>query len=283
MVFDPILYIPESLDKLYAKLASLGPDWIFRGVSDARWSLDSSLERLLRGSNRIPHTEQSLLERFQAEAGNYLSSGYIPHENARLEWLAIMQHFGAPTRLLDWTKSPYSALFFASELARKIAPPTCAVWAVRLPHVIRDATEAVLAHVPEERPTPSIANIMNGRTYEKYLVHSGDICAVFPYMPPRLHGRLVSQQGLFLFATNLSQMDPKGAAVPFEMNLTHNSSAHIHKSLTKILIPGKWQSEILRQLMRMNITRSSLFPGLDGFATSLTTLIRAYGDDIPWP
>ena len=51
-----------------------------------------------------------------------------PAENEKVEWLALMQHYGAPTRLLDWTNSAYVALHFA--LNNRKSTEDCAVWAI---------------------------------------------------------------------------------------------------------------------------------------------------------
>src|SRR5215475_5389602 len=91
--------------------------WIFRGQADADWELKSSLYRtfeftetiteLGRGNRkkiaRARH-EKLALERFINSA--HLFFDYQPPEDQALEWLAIMQHYGAPTRLIDFTFSP---------------------------------------------------------------------------------------------------------------------------------------------------------------------------------
>src|SRR5688572_25659565 len=82
-------------------------NWIFRGQSDAKWGLASTLERV-RKTRGIPrrdllHTEGGLIRRFKRQYHHYSSDP--PNEWDYLEWLALMQHHGAPTRLLDWTYS----------------------------------------------------------------------------------------------------------------------------------------------------------------------------------
>jgi hypothetical protein len=79
----------------------------FRGMADAAWPLATSLTRLGGDFGRL---ERHLIRNFRKYA--YLESG----DNASL-WnlLALAQHHGLPTRLLDWTYSPYVALHFVTD------------------------------------------------------------------------------------------------------------------------------------------------------------------------
>ena len=102
--------------------------WAFRGQSDAAWPLETTLERV-RVSRGIPRREVAqieggLIRRFKRQY--HLHSADPPREDDYVEWLALMQHHGAPTRLLDWTYSFFVAVFFAVEGGRTPA----AVWAL---------------------------------------------------------------------------------------------------------------------------------------------------------
>ena len=59
--------------------------------------------------------EERILRIFKRKAHHFLSAGPLPDDD--FEWLALMQHHGAPTRLLDFTWSPYVAAFFALQRA----------------------------------------------------------------------------------------------------------------------------------------------------------------------
>jgi hypothetical protein len=104
--------------------------WAFRGHSDATWSLESSLYRNAQrygyGNNMLQNRENVMLISFQRRAHHYITDP--PKFSERLDWLALMQHHGAPTRLLDFTHSFYVASFFATETA----VGDYAIWCINL-------------------------------------------------------------------------------------------------------------------------------------------------------
>ena len=85
---------------------------IFRGVSDTEHELITGIGRLkfAKESDR-PTYEQEVLKEFKRRSLPHLKS--IPGSD--LEWLQLAQHYGIPTRLLDWTHNPLVALYFAAE------------------------------------------------------------------------------------------------------------------------------------------------------------------------
>lgn len=83
--------------------------WIFRGHSDARYTLTPSAGRGGHTSRTTGKYEQSLFQSFKREAGAYLD----PLPATDWEWLSAAQHHGLPTRLLDWSHNPLAALYFA--------------------------------------------------------------------------------------------------------------------------------------------------------------------------
>jgi hypothetical protein len=90
--------------------------YIFRGQSDANWALTDSLSRLLHALSPVSDprlAEQLAYKKFLGEAHLFLDPSTLPAEKSLLAWWALMQHFGCPTRLMDWTASPYVATYFA--------------------------------------------------------------------------------------------------------------------------------------------------------------------------
>jgi len=245
--------------------------WCFRGLSCTEYELETSLERAAE-EFQVPYSERreiekKLIREFKRRLHHYTST--IPIQEDTLEWLALMQHFGAPTRLLDWTYSFFVAAYFAMEKAK--SGVDCAIWAIDTSEIIY---EDKLLEKLEYKKSELIAEFNSSYQHQiiddrrsflqnklvdhlleapKKLVH-----AVNPY---RLNERLTIQQGLFLFPGDLgcSFMDNYNETISSKPDLIKfeiNASLEIRKSF-------------LKNLHRMNISRATLFPGLVGYANSM--------------
>lgn len=239
--------------------------WVFRGQRDAAWGLTTSLHRAIADFGILPEnaekTEVGLFCRFRRQAHHYLGV-LTPNDDQVIEWLSLMQHFGAPTRLQDWTYSLFVAAFFALETA---GGPS-AVWAVR--------RELLLSAMERKLPGPFVSGLLrdgyedNGNSFIEFFARDPAIPLVCPVNPYRLNERLAIQQGLFLVAGDITQS--------FEENLNASiSDADSGGCITKLILPGTlaFRSEALGKLHGMNVNAATLFPGLDGFARSLRTML----------
>ena len=252
--------------------------WCFRGQANASWGLQTTLEREGKRHECPPEfyaeREWRILDEFRRRS--HLHGDSQPAGLNNIEWLALIQHHGGPTRLLDFTYSFYVACFFALESAVDDA----AVWAVNLSELRR-------AFVRRD----GLQEIQHPVVFSKWalmqcidaLERGSADRAVVLVEPYQMSERLAAQQGLFLFPLNI--------ALPFEKNLAailelppgcfaETSTRDyddgddlpfetiFHKVL-KIVLPREIRKHAMKDLRQMNITSASLFPGLDGFARSL--------------
>ena len=270
--------VVEGWPRLLEELDDFDAHWLFRGQGNAEWDLKSSLERATLTYQSRSAAEYTLLHEFKRRAHNYLAQQQLPSENETAEWLALMQHFGAPTRLLDVTRSPFVATYFAVE---DVADgDDCALWALsRLP-CLRGAGEFLIGEdenggQPASREfhkqaatgmKPDEALETTALLQAALLVdmwREAHVAVVLPFVPERLSERLSVQQGEFLLSHDVDR--------PFMESLSNLGD--LGEGLRKYVIKGRLRGRILEQLRRMNITRAQLFPGLEGFAQSFRQLL----------
>src|ERR1035437_9848006 len=121
MPTNPTIYKQYRLESWddFLKIITGSPysNWAFRGHRKEDWPLASALSRYFRNFHidrrAWPQQEGRILRIFKRKAHQFLEKP--PDLDDDFQWLALMQHHGAPTRLLDFTWSPYVAAFFALE------------------------------------------------------------------------------------------------------------------------------------------------------------------------
>lgn len=228
--------------------------WAFRGQADAQWVLNNAIERT-EFIHFYKGIEIDFVAEFQRGARNYLSKDETPGH--LIEWLALMQHHGAPTRLLDLTRSPFIAAYFAFEFCWIQQDQNVAVWAVNIEHLKNKAVPILSEEFGDA--LKQSRNLINEELFEK-IFRRNNRRLVFPVEPFRMNRRYSLQQSVFI-STGISD-------VPL-MEQMEFLGDDIGRAVVKIEIPSIYKKDALRELLQMNLHRASLFPDLDGYAASL--------------
>jgi hypothetical protein len=228
-------------------------NYAFRGRADAAEDLRSSLIRLGGDARSV---EGYLLRNFR----KYARRGDVPTDSL-WNWLALGQHHGLPTRLLDWTYSPFVALHFATWNLERYDRDGI-VWCldyVRTHELLPDRLADVLEREGANVFTPELlADAAPGLRELEGL--AGEPFCLF-LEPPSLDDRIVNQYALFsLLSSPTSTLEDWLEARP--------------ELCRRIVIPAGLKWEMRDKLDQANITERVLFPGLDGLSAWLKRYYR---------
>ena len=231
-------------------------DWIFRGQSDAKWPLDTSFFRFCAHITKLRYGTQPLtgsakltwyrtLRELEHRAFIQYSQQIRPHPGITasldmLTSLADIQHYGCPTRLLDFTWLPYVGLFFALERGDS----DFALYAVR-------ASEPLPLNKSEEIDPQMFWGEKGAETPSVYL-----------FTPPYGNDRIQKQKGTFLI--------PSTTVMSFEA--VAQSTGLI---IQKFVIPARLRQECIAMLARMGIEPAAVYPETEGRVRSLAWDIQA--------
>jgi hypothetical protein len=236
----------------FMELTSKLDGWAFRGQQKATWRLESSLSRYMRDyvqdRSQWRAREERAIRVFRRKAHNFLAHPDLLKDDLRC--LALMQHHGAPTRLLDFTKSPFAAAFFALERATEDA----AVYALNTPALWNNRA------LPKANPslTRDVIDPRVQDNFERYFFSNANEIIWFGE-PTEMDDRLIAQSGTFVVPGVIDK--------PLH-DILDGYESH-EELLHKIVLPSRIRVDAMKWLYRMNITNASLFPGLDGLARSI--------------
>ncbi len=248
--------------------------WLYRGHRHFDWPLETSLERYCKrqdvGSTDIPRLERLIVREFRRAYHEFGTQS--PADLAHMEWLALMQHHGAPTRILDFTYSLYVAAYFALENASGDA----AVWAINLRWAIAQSSAAAVSarKTGSERIGRRWHSSQDEGIFESLFVSPPFVRMACPLNPFLLNDRLRSQLGAFLV--------PGDVTCSFVSNLEALPGHDRSENVYRLKLVAAMKNDALRQLFLMNVTRASLFPGVDGYAQMLGIYHPLLGDPRNW-
>jgi hypothetical protein len=172
--------------------------------------------------------------------------------NTDWDWLALAQHHGLPTRLMDWTYSPYVALHFATASIEKYNMDGV-IWGLKY--------EALVEYLPEKLKNKLAEVGSNSFTTE--MLHSvyaklGDLSEnqnefVIPLEPPSLDSRIINQYALFTLMSNAKSI----------LNEWLEDKPDLY---FRVKIPHHLKWEIRDKLDQVNINERVIFPGYEGLS-----------------
>jgi FRG domain len=224
----------------------------FRGSALASYSLVPTLYRHPGhlDVDEILGLEEEVIQRFRERGAPYER---VPSSDT-WEILFLMQHFGVPTRLLDWTENPYIGLFFALTSLRPNTDEPAAVW------ILQPAAwnQAALADISYDGAILSIGN----DALDSYRPSAKP--QFMKVVPVGLYGihnspRIVAQRGVFTIFGK--------ATTPMEETFYHGDFQS--EALMKVEIPAATIPQLRESLFAIGITDSVVYPDLSGLAMEL--------------
>lgn len=257
-------------EALAEKGPSFGAAILFRGHANADWNLKPSLLRLLEDEENeaaVVVDKQSALElewsaryEFIKEAQFHTarqSDILLPQDpDKQLEWWIVMQHYGAPTRLLDWTTSPYTAAYFAVEGSAKKPGAICFFQPAFLERY-------------NNRTNPGWAYRL--RRDEWQGIPRAPLTVIPHPVATYSSARLLAQQGQFTVCNEI--LGDHGEIIAKALPDTGDTITPLFGRWT---IPHDLKPKFRLQLRDMKVTASTLFPGVDGLGRSVAERIRLH-------
>ena len=236
--------------------------YLFRGQSNADWSLLPSFTRYATTarltSEQALQLERQALTEFTRQAHLHLASNILRETSGRVGWWSLMQHYNAPTRLLDWTKSPFAAAYFA--VSEHLDQPGT-IWVIHV-RTVKDYMRSTFAQ--DDLP------LNQGEEAELHALCSPeaqDQAALYSVRRPRETDRMAAQQGYFT-------VSPQVLADHAELLHAATLNARPDPQFFRFIISPSQKMGFLRRLLAMNVTARALFPGVDGLGKTVEELVR---------
>ncbi|MBO5261936.1 MAG: FRG domain-containing protein [Clostridia bacterium] len=203
--------------------------YLFRGQSNATWGLETSFDRLY---SHVPYSqrkdiENELIAIFCTNCARHINSKYEISNLPEIEKRSMAQHYGVPTRLLDWSYSPFIAAYFAfSTVNYNKRPSHVAIWALLKEHEIWNSNQGV--------------------QIEEHIVIDNE------------HQK--KQLGCFTILNNQVKSINK------YVESCMQNGQDVEGALTQIIIPAEQFKAALHELEAMNINASTIYGGYEGCA-----------------
>jgi hypothetical protein len=218
----------------------------------------------------IHSQERNYLEDFERIAPAYYPN--LPNNENQILWLLLAQHYGLPTRLLDWTENILVALYFASLQEEEDGE----LWslqpnALNFKSGISDGILSINCFQVKNLANAAInSNPYSETNYQK----PGLNCNPVAFLPPAVNPRIISQSSAFTIHP-LSDIESNGI-----INLLDTKDDMAHQSLCRYKVPKECKNEIRENLRAIGITERFLFQDLDSLSRNINKMygIRKPGE-----
>jgi len=255
----------KSMDQLIKSLNELPNNYIYRGHSNLSWKLQSTLERVLENNyeTKGKKFEEYAIDNFKSRFHLYDKSNIKPE--TKLEWLSIMQHYGVPTRMLDFTKSPYVAIYFALEHIVKADQGSFVIYAIDFRSIMKKSLDHLTEQDKSIRVTydemlyyerDKLFNIIDEKAYEVLWIVEPNVSNL----------RIEKQSGCFLISGNIKKT--------IEQIL--KSEIYSNVKNYRFIVPNSFWDNIYTLLQRMNIDSKTIYGDLEGLSKSIKLFMQAY-------
>jgi|CXWL01.1.fsa_nt_gi hypothetical protein len=248
MSFEVIVI--KSLDELAEVVCKIPGGWWFRGQTDAGWHLWPKIWR-----DYDAQTERYLTNLFYQRAK--LRHANFPDDNDYAGWLALMQHYGLLTRLLDWSDSALIAAYFATkydrDMARRVPGREAAIWMISPTEL--NASQNYGRVFPSLNAKSLVPTVQ--AAFKEVINPADKIYDVLAAVPVNHDLRMVMQQGAFTIHANEEALDTRPDCGLW---------------LKKLTIPAEFTTRIEMSLGMLGLRLSDVFPDLDNLARDLTNM-----------
>lgn len=251
-------------------------DLCYRGQSNASWALVPTIFRGLDSVKPVLDADElKLIASIERDLYREFNDRAVRHIEANDKWLLLShaQHYGTPTRLLDWSANRLVAIYFA---VSEHFDSDAAIWSLDMAPLDSNVPKLLGRRMRgrgfrcEVMPKSNISffEAVSTMPSAEPILHLPNFFAVF--QPPDIDDRLVNQKSLFTVQVSFNRDNTDTDIVldhqRYILQLEQQTNRHI---LWKFIVPKEYKLAIYRDLQKMGIDPSSLFPDLVGIGQYL--------------